>query len=99
MCSDVVAALRKAQPDSARILEYRQGNRPERVRETGAADAGAGGRIEARPVGLTFDLAGGVENPAVAEIDGLRPVRTDVHPGAKRSVRGAIRESFVRVRP
>jgi hypothetical protein len=50
-------------------------------------------------VRLALDLAGRVEESAVAEINRLRAVRADVHPGTNGSVRSAVGKSFVLVRP
>jgi hypothetical protein len=44
---------------------------------------------------LAFDLAGRVEELSVAQVHGLGPVRTDVHPGADRAIRRAVRESLL----
>src|SRR3954470_11550855 len=98
MCSDVVAALRNAQPDSAGILEYRHGRRTEAAAEARAAGAGARRGIEPCAVGLAFDFALRVEELSVADIHGLRPVRADVDPGADGAVRRAVRESLLGVR-
>src|SRR3954470_5857355 len=98
MCSDVVAALRNAQPDSAGILEYRHGRRPEAAAEARAAGAGARRGIEPCAVGLAFDFALRVEELSVADIHGLRPVGAHVDPGAEGAVGRAMCESLLGVR-
>src|SRR5712691_3837119 len=73
------------------------GERLEGVAVAGAAEAGAGCRIEAGAVGGALDLAGCVVKAAVAQVDRLRAVRADIQVRPQDSVGGAEGEGFAPV--
>ena len=48
---------------------------------------------------VAFDFAEGIEEAAVAQVDGLRPVGAEIDPGAHGAVDSAVGEAFQGERP